>query len=325
MPRPTARVLALLEILQSGGTHTVAELARRVGVDERTLRRYAGHLGELGIPLEVTRGRYGGYRLATGYRMPPLLLTEEEALAVLLGLVAGRRAGLVTTSVTAAQSAAAKLRRVLPRGVDRRLDAIETATAFTAPPRPVVEPAAGTLLLFAEAVRDRRPVAVRYTSADGRHSERIVRPFGLVAHAGRWYVAGEDGTSGARRTFRVDRVAAPRVLDGGFDVPADFDAAAQVLTAIARAPHRHEVSVLVQGPADRVAATLPVGVATVEPADERPGWVRVALRVEELDWVPGVLAGLGLPFVVERPDALRTLVRALADRLAAATEPLRSP
>ena len=97
MTRPTARVLALLEILQSGGTRTVGDLAARLGVDERTVRRYVVHLADLGIPVQSVRGRYGGYRLAPGYRMPPLMLTDDEALAVLLGLVAGRRTGLVTT------------------------------------------------------------------------------------------------------------------------------------------------------------------------------------------------------------------------------------
>ncbi|MER6900845.1 HTH domain-containing protein, partial [Amycolatopsis sp. NPDC000740] len=101
MTRPIARVLALLEILQGGGTRTVAELAGRLDVDERTVRRYVEHLLDLDIPVRSVRGRYGGYRLAQGYRMPPLMLTDEEALAVLLGLVAGRRAGLVTTSVAA--------------------------------------------------------------------------------------------------------------------------------------------------------------------------------------------------------------------------------
>jgi len=115
MTRPTARVLALLEILQAGGTRTTADLAVRLDVDERTVRRYVDHLIDLDIPVRSVRGRYGGYRLASGYRMPPLMLTDDEALAVLLGLVAGLRAGLVTTSATAMESAAAKIRRVLPR------------------------------------------------------------------------------------------------------------------------------------------------------------------------------------------------------------------
>src|ERR1700730_15829699 len=100
MTRPTARVMALLELLQSGGVRTVAELAERLGVDERTVRRYVDHLIDLDVPVESVRGRYGGYRLGSGYRMPPLMLSDDEALAVMLGLVAGRRTGLATTTGT---------------------------------------------------------------------------------------------------------------------------------------------------------------------------------------------------------------------------------
>ena len=134
MARPTARVLTLLELLQSGGIRTVAELADRLGVDERTVRRYVDHLIDLDVPVESVRGRYGGYRLAPGYRMPPLMLSDDEALAVLLGLVAGRRAGLTTTTGTASETAAAKIRRVLPERLARRLDAVLGSLAFTAPP-----------------------------------------------------------------------------------------------------------------------------------------------------------------------------------------------
>ncbi len=119
MARPTARVLSLLELLQSGGVRTVAELADRLDVDERTVRRYVDHLIDLDVPVESIRGRYGGYRLVSGYRMPPLMLSDDEALAVLLGLVAGRRTGLVTTTGAASETAAAKIRRVLPERLAR--------------------------------------------------------------------------------------------------------------------------------------------------------------------------------------------------------------
>ena len=133
MARPTSRVLALLELLQSGGTRSVAELAARLGVDERTVRRYVGHLLDMDVPVESVRGRYGGYRLAAGYRMPPLMLGDDEALAVLLGLIAGRRAGLLIESATASETAAAKIRRMLPERLTHRLDALLAQVAFTGP------------------------------------------------------------------------------------------------------------------------------------------------------------------------------------------------
>ncbi|MEU6480479.1 YafY family protein [Streptomyces sp. NPDC047017] len=317
MTRPTARVLALLEILQSGGTRTVAELAARLDVDERTVRRYVGHLIDLDVPVRSVRGRYGGYRLAPGYRMPPLMLTDEEALAVLLGLVAGRRAGLVTTTVAAAESAAAKVRRVLPEALGRRLDALLSTADFTAAARPVATPETGVLLLLAEAARDRRPVALGYTSWNGRPSERVLHPYGIVAHSGRWYVTGADSAAGEVRTFRLDRIRTATALPGTFEVPTGFDPAAQVLSGLARVPYRHDVSVRVRGTAEQIRARLPAGVATVRELDDDGGdWVRLRLRAERLEWVPSVLAWLDLPFVIESPQALRDEVRALSRRLA---------
>jgi predicted DNA-binding transcriptional regulator YafY len=327
-------VLALLEVLQSGGIHTVAELAERLGVDERTVRRYVDHLIDLDVPVESVRGRYGGYRLAPGYRMPPLMLTDDEALATLLGLVAGRRAGLVTTSATAADTAAAKLRRVLPRALGRRLEALLETTEFTAPAGAVVTPETRVLLTLAEAAWDRHPVAISHTTRDGRRSERTVQPYGLVAHSGRWYVTGSDSISGEVRTFRLDRIADPHVLPGSFDLPHGFDPAVHVLTGLAQAPYTHDVSLRIQGPLERIRSGLPEGIAIAEelrsaPASDHPtrpdrgdapasadGWFRVRFRAERLEWIPAVLAGLGGPFVIERPNELRGLVRDLAQRLA---------
>jgi predicted DNA-binding transcriptional regulator YafY len=316
--RPTARVLALLEILQRGGTRTVPDLAARLGVDERTVRRYVAHLVDLDVPVEAVRGRYGGIRLVPGSRMPPLMLTDEEALAVLLGLVAGRRAGLVTTSGVAVESAAAKLRRVLPKPLVARLDALLEGARFTAGPRPVVEPGTEGLLVVAEAARDRRPVALHYTDSGGRHTRRTVQPYGVVAHSGRWYLVGADPADGAVRTFRMDRVSAPQPLDGTFAVPGDLDPAEVLLSALAGAPHRHVVLLRVDGTAEQVRPLFPPGIATVDECADDPGRVRVRIHAERLDWVPALLAGIDRPFVVEEPAALRPLVQALADRLAAA-------
>jgi predicted DNA-binding transcriptional regulator YafY len=322
MSRPIARVLTLLELLQSGGIRTVAELADRLEVDERTVRRYVDHLIDLDVPVESVRGRYGGYRLASGYRMPPLMLSDDEALAVLLGLVAGQRVGLMTATGTASETAAAKIRRVLPERLGRRLDAVLATLAFTAPPGEPTAPETAVLLSIADAVSHRRPVSIRYTAADGRHSERTLYPYGLVAHSGRWYVTGTDATIGEGRTFRLDRIAAARTLPGSFEPPAGLDPAQRVLSGFATAPYRHEVILRIQGTAEQIRTRFPASVAIVaespsaNSADaETEYWSRVELRAERLDWLPAVLASLDLPFVIERPDELRDLVVALASRL----------
>ena len=271
MARPAARVLTLLELLQSGGVRTVAELAGRLGVDGRTVRRYVDHLLDLDVPVESVRGRYGGYRLASGYRMPPLMLSDEEALAVLLGLVAGRRAGLMTATGTAGETAAAKIRRVLPERLARRLDTVLGSLAFTAPPGEFAAPETSVLLCIADAVRHHRPVSIRYTAADGRRSERTLHPYGLVAHSGRWYVTGADPGVGEDRTFRLDRIADARTLPGSFEPPAGLDPAQRVLSGLAAAPYRHQVTLRIQATAEQIRARLPASVASIGEVRGRRG------------------------------------------------------
>ncbi|MEU0499540.1 YafY family protein [Nocardia sp. NPDC005998] len=320
MTHPTARVLALLELLQAGGTHTVGELAGRLGVDERTVRRYVTHLTDLDIPVRSVRGRYGGYQLAPGYRMPPLMLTDDEAVAVLLGLLTSRS----TTATFAADSATAKLRRVLPARLTARLDALIDTAEFTADARPDVAVESSVLLLLAEATREHRPVAIDYTDRNGRPSERTVHPYGLVEHSGRWYLTGQDSSSDELRQFRLDRITAVTTRPGTFTPPTGFEPAAHLLSALATAPYRHDVSVRVQGTLTEIRPLLPAATATVQEIDSPPSdtdpWVRVRIRAEQLDWIPPLLAGLNRPFVIEHPDILNDAVRTLARRLTAAAD-----
>lgn len=315
MSRPTGRVLTLLELLQSGGTRTVADLADRLGVDGRTVRRYADHLIDLGVPVESVRGRYGGYRVGPGYRLPPLMFTDDEALAVLLGLAAGRRTGLTTAERTAGETASAKIRRVLPRPVAERLETLLDALAFTDEPAEPPAPNADVLLGLADAVRHRRPVSVRYTGRDGRTSRRTLHPAGIVAHGGRWYVTATDADLGQTRTFRLDRVADARILPGTFDEPFVADPAQQVVSGFATAAYRYEVVLRIDATEAEIRARLLASLAVLE---EEPGagWIRARLRVEQLDWLPALLAALDRPFVVEEPAELRELVAAFAERLA---------
>ena len=163
MAKPLARVLALLDILQTGGTRTLHELSDRLGVDERTVRRYVDHLLDLDVPVESVRGRYGGYRLAPGYRMPPLMLTDDEAVAVLLGLIGTRRATLRPDTAVAVESATAKVHRVLPRALAGRLDALVAATSYADEGRTPTTPETGVLLTVAQAAVRRRPLAITRT------------------------------------------------------------------------------------------------------------------------------------------------------------------
>jgi len=275
------------------------------------------------------------------------MLSDDEALAVLLGLIAGRRSGLTTAERTASETAMAKIRRVLPKHLASRLDTLLESLAFTDRPDGLDSPDAEVLLAIADAIRHRRPVSIRYTDRDGRRSDRTLHAYGIVAHSGRWYVTGVDpeiGASpktGADRTFRLDRIADVRALPGRFEAPEDPDPAQRLLSGFATADYRYEVTLRVHATVEQIRAHLPASVATVaeqepaaehepvagqEPAAEQEPaagedraaerWLRVELRVEQLDWLPPVLAALDRPFVIERPDELRDLVLALADRLA---------
>ncbi|GAA3598772.1 WYL domain-containing protein [Kineosporia mesophila] len=315
MTRPTSRVLALLEILQAGGTRRVADLAQRLDVDERTVRRYAAHLVDLGIPVQSERGRYGGYRLAPGFRMPPLMLTDDEAIAVMTGLVIGSRAGLVPDS-TASESALAKLRRVLPDASRTRMQAFLATAAFTAPAarKPPVD--TGVLLSLAVAAHEMGCVEIAYTDREGHASIRVIQPHHVVGHAGRWYLtATVEEQEREQRTFRLDRISRVTRVPGTFEPAPDADPGATVLTSLARTPWAHPVSVRVQGRAGDVTRRLPPGLARVEEPADDPGWVRVRLNAERLDWVPALIAGLDLPFVIEEPAQLRERMADLAQRL----------
>jgi predicted DNA-binding transcriptional regulator YafY len=310
--RPTTRVLTLLELLQANPRLGGTELAERLGVDPRTVRRDVARLQELGIPVVAERGRYGGYRLLPGYKLPPLMLTDDEATAVVLGLLAGRRLGLATSTPGAADSALAKLTRVLPAALRERTEAVQATLDFTLPARPGQAPATATVLVLAEATRRRRRVHVRYRSFKGRDSERDLDPYALVFHAGRWYVTGLDHASGEVRTFRLDRILAAEPGTAGFDVPDQFDPVEQVADALARAPWTWDVQVLLAVPIEEARRRLPPGVATLAEAD---GGVLLRARAERLDGMARMLAGLGWPFTIVTPDELRAEVLALARRL----------
>jgi predicted DNA-binding transcriptional regulator YafY len=320
--RPTARVLALLELLQAGGLRTVAALAAQLAVDERTVRRYVQHLRELDIPVEAVRGRYGGYRLARHYRMPPLMLTDEEALAVVWALLAGPRSGSGPASAQAVQSASAKVRRVLPAALARRIGAVVDTVSFTATGPEDDDGDARVLLVLAEAARDRRPVTFGYTTRESRAAQRRVEPHGVVAHRGRLYLTGFDITRQSVRTFRLDRIVDVRLLEGTFTVPTGTDPVEQVVGPLAATPWRHEVSLRIRADMAHVRSRIPETVASVTPV--APGtaaedsWLRVFLRAEHLEWVAGTLAMLDRPFVIEHPDALHDAVAALGRRLVSA-------
>ena len=315
MASPTSRLLELLEALQSRPVATGAELADRLGVDARTVRRYVVALQDLGIPVEGQRGSGGGYRLRPGYRLPPLMLTGDEAVVVVLGLVAARRLGLDTESA-AADEALAKVFRVLPTELRRRSEALEHALGFTGEAAGGAPVAGEDVLLLADAIRRRRRVRAGYTSFAGERSRRELSPYGLVVHAGRWYLAAFDHGREDERTFRVDRISGPALLDTAAEpAPEGFDAVAHVSASLARVPWTWDAEVLLDLPLETARERLSYVLAELAP-DGTGTLMRI--RAESLDWLAGVLAGAECGFEIRRPEELRAAAHQLAARLAAA-------
>ncbi len=314
MQTPTSRLLELLEVLQTRPLTTGREIADRLAIDRRTVRRYITALQDLGIPVEGQRGVGGGYRVRPGFRLPPLMLSDDEAVVVVLGLIAARRQGLDTESGPV-DGALAKIHRVLPDLLRRRVQALETALGFTATPRAGTPVAGDTVLLLADAVRRGRRVRTAYRSYSGERTRRELSPYGLVVHAGRWYLAAHDHLRDDLRTFRIDRMRSATLLDApGLPAPEGFDAVEHVSLSLARVPWGFEVEVLLDLPVDLAARRLPPTLAELVGAE---GGTLLRMRADSLDWTAGMLASLGCGFTIRAPEELRTSVRQLAERLAA--------
>jgi predicted DNA-binding transcriptional regulator YafY len=268
------------------------------------------------IPVEGQRGVGGGYRVRPGYRLPPLMLTDDEAVAVALGVQASGRLGL-SGSAEAVEGALGKIHRVLPDGLRRQVEALEATLDFTSGATKGAPVAGGTVLLLAESIRRRLRLRMTYKAFSGDETRRELSPHGLVVHAGRWYLAAHDHLRDDLRTFRVDRMQRLRVVsEPAAAIPDGFDAVTHVTTSLARVPWRWEVDVLLELSADEAARRVP---ATLAELVDQDGATVLRMRVGSLDWTASMLAGLGCGFTIRAPDELRASVRRLGERLVASS------
>jgi predicted DNA-binding transcriptional regulator YafY len=312
---PAGRVLTLLERVQERPGLTAPQLAAELGVSERTVRRYVTTLQDLGIPVEAGRGRYGGHRLRPGFRMPPLMLSSDEAVAITLALAVMR--GRDAEPDGAAQLALAKLLRVLPRGVSDRVSAVLAAVT---PPTDgwlaAGTPDPGVLATLATGVVELRRCRIRYRSPDGSTTVREINPYGVAVVRGSCYVHGWCHLRQARRTFRLDRVDAVDVLGATFRMP-DLDVVAAVERSLALARPEWPVSLLVHGPVDRVAPYFPGYRGVCEAAG--PDTTRVRSSTSNLDYFVLIMSDHPFEMTVEEPAELRAAFARLARRADAAS------
>lgn len=312
MSRPTLRVLSALELLQARGRLSGAELAERLGVDRRTVRRYIAKLEELGIPLIADQGRDGGYRLVPGFKLPPLMFSDDEALALSVGLIAARGLGLAEAAPAAA-SAQAKLERVMPEALRKRVGAMDD-TVTVEMSRPVAALVDNAVLAtLSQAAQKRQRVHLAYRTPQLNDSERDFDPYGLLYRAGCWYVAGHCHLRRSLRSFRLDRVRSVRAIDVYFGRPEDFDVLAYLQQSIASLPREHTATVRLHTDLASAQRELFYAFGLLEAEGEDR--VRLRSQTENLDWYARQLARLPFDFEVIEPPALKDALLRLSKRL----------
>jgi predicted DNA-binding transcriptional regulator YafY len=307
---PATRVLTVLELLQSRQRISGPELATRLEVDARTVRRYITMLQDLGIPVEAERGRYGSYHLRPGFKLPPLMFTDDEALALTLGLLMARKIGL-GVATPAVEGALAKVERVLPAMLRERVQAVQETLVFDIQPSSAV-PHNDVVITLCAAAQQQKQIWMRYHNWNAtEETERTVDPYGLVYRMGYWYMVGYCHLRTELRTFRLDRIQHVEMRTEIFARPADFDSLAHVLKSISNTPATWPIDVLLETTLENAQHVVPPALALLE--QEKEG-ISFRCYVENLDWIAYVLLGLGCPFLVRQPPELRNALRELAQK-----------
>jgi predicted DNA-binding transcriptional regulator YafY len=302
--------LTILERLQSRRSVSGPELARELEVDIRSIRRYIASLRELGIPIDGESGRTGSYRLRPGYRLPPVMFTNPEMIAVMLGLVAVRDLGL--TEAVGAESAIEKIERVLPESLRAQSQAIQNALTFSV--RTDRARVRDTILAnVSMAAYENRQLWMDYGAGSGESTQRTVDIYGVTFLGGAWYAVGHCHLRNDRRTFRLDRMYHVRILETTFNRPTSFDAMAYLHASLAKAPGIHDTVILIDGPIDEIRAQAPRDMGAFSQDGDRVRW---DCRFSDAEWMARVLTSIEFPIYVVSPDILRTTLSEMSRRIA---------
>jgi predicted DNA-binding transcriptional regulator YafY len=313
---PTARALLALELIQGSPDITADRLADKLGVSERAARRYVGILREAGIPIESARGRYGGYRVGRGLRLPPLLFSATEALGLVMAVLDGHHDA--SDPAGPVGSALGKIVRALPEPVAAQAEAVRRNTA-PAPDRGAARPDPGITTLLVQACSSRRRVRVAYRSEAGSEWQFEADPWAVVVRHGRWYLLCWSHAAGARRAYRVDRVQDVGLLDDAFSPPADLDPVATLEEHLA-VGWEYEVEVVIDAPVDAVRRCVSRALGRLEPLDA--GRTRLVGTTSNPTWYAGQLGAM-VPAayrIVGGPE-IQEASRVLGERLLAAGGP----
>lgn len=314
---PTARALLTLELLQDSPGITAQRLAATLGVSERATRRYVGILREAGIPIESSRGRYGGYRVGRGLRPPPLTFTSTEALGLVMAVLNGHHDARDPSDLVG--GALSKIIRALPEGVAAQAEAVRRTTA-PAPDRGAARPDPATVTSLVQACSDHRRVRLAYRSEAGTEWQAEVDPWAVVVRHSRWYLLCVTVPSRATRTYRIDRVRTVDVLADTFSAPADLDPVG-LLEAHLAVGWEYEVEVVIDAAPEIVSLSLPRALGRLEPLD--PGRTRLVGSTSNPTWYVTQLACAPAPFRIVGGSELQDAARTLGRRLLAAGDATR--
>jgi len=310
MYHPTTRVLAVLELLQTHGRLSGAEMSARLAVDARTLRRYIVTLEDIGIPIVTERGRHGGYALMPGYKLPPMMFSDDEALALAVGLLAARNLGF-SESAPAVESARAKLERIMPDRLRQRVRAVDQTVRLDLLRSNAPADNEALVTLSSAALAQQR-VYLHYRASDGRDSEREFDPYGLVFWDGCWYALGMCQLRGDMRSFRLDRIVRTEPRAANFARPEGFDALDYLRRSFNNMPRAHPVEVLLHTDLKTASRHFFNDVGLFE---QTADGVLLRTSCDDLDWFAGHLAGMPCDFTVRTPSTLRDSVARLGERL----------
>ena len=310
MYHPTSRVLTVLELLQSRPSISGPELAARLEMDVRTVRRYIMHLQDVGIPVEANIGRYGGYRLRPGFKLPPLMFTEEKATALMLGLLGTSWLEIGQSSV-AVEGALAKVSRVLPLHARERLNAM-SAHLFIFSPHQETRPDVSLLIRLSEAIGQQQRIAMDYRSHLDQVTRREVEPYGMVGWDGHWYLVGYCCLRLDYRTFRLDRIQQVELLEELFERPENFDCRAYVLAQNSGKAARWHIEVEFQAALYTMQQKIPASYGTLTAT---PTGVLFQCEYDDLPSHARYLMSLTLPFVIRHPPELREALLRLAEQM----------
>lgn len=310
MYSPVSRLLTVLDLLQARPSITAADLAERLEVNTRSVRRYIIMLQDLGIPVEAERGRYGGYRLRPGFKLPPLMWTEEEAVAVTLGLRAARQLGL-SFPLSGVASALAKVERVLPLNLRERVQAVQDAVTLDLAAPPIRAISEQVMLLSTAAYRGQR-VEIFYQAKDGGKTERALDCYGLLYHREQWYAIGYCHLRQSVRTFRLDRVLRVEPQTERFERPHDFDSLAYAVQAFAAIPSRWLAEVVLETTFEQIHRAVPPEYASLE---EVPGGILLRAYEDDLKHLARFLLHLECSFSVVQPVELLEALQQAAEEI----------